>query len=73
MGGWGGGFKYVSSNSDALACPREAAEPLPAEAHKGLQTFEFREPYRMDGVQSFGEKFRRTNGLALTIGSLELE
>jgi hypothetical protein len=22
-----------------------------------VQTFEFREPYRMDGVQSFGEKW----------------
>jgi hypothetical protein len=46
----------------ALACPSEAAEPLSAEVLKQLQTFEFREPYRMDGVQSFGEKqeFRRT-------------
>jgi hypothetical protein len=49
---------------DTLACPREAAEPLSAEVHKLLQTFEFREPYRMDKLQSFGEKwaFRRTIG-----------
>jgi hypothetical protein len=45
-------------------CPREAAEPLSAEVHESLQTFEVREPYRMDGVQSFREKrpFRRTIG-----------
>src|SRR6266852_5754599 len=47
--------------SDALACPREAAEPLSTEVHKQFETFEFREPYRIGGVQSFGEKraFRR--------------
>ena len=54
----------ASSKSDALACPREAAEPPSAEVHKLLQTFEFREPYRRERVQSFGEKraFRRTMG-----------
>jgi GNAT superfamily N-acetyltransferase len=47
--------------SDALACPREAAELLSIEVRKQVETFEFREPYRSGGVQSFGEKraFRR--------------
>jgi hypothetical protein len=49
----------VNSKSDVLACSRVAAKPLPAEVYKQFQTFEFREPYRMDGVQSFGE-----NGLS---------
>jgi hypothetical protein len=47
--------------SDALACPRGAAEPLFVEIHKSLETFGFREPYRICGVQSFREEwvFRR--------------
>jgi hypothetical protein len=67
-----GGFEFemASWKSDALACPSEVAEPLSAEVNKWLQPFEFRETYRMDGVQSFGEKraFRRTMGPALPIG-----
>jgi|KBSMisStaDraftv2_1062788.scaffolds.fasta_scaffold66191_3 hypothetical protein len=49
---------------EALACPRKLTEPLSAEIHKWLRAFEFPEPYRMDGVHSFGEKraFRRTVG-----------
>jgi hypothetical protein len=47
--------------SDALACPRGAAEPLFMGIHKPFETLEFREPYRIRGVQSFGDKwaFRR--------------
>ena len=47
--------------SDALACLRGAAEHLFVKIHKSLGTLLFREPYRMCGVQSFGEKwvFRR--------------
>ena len=47
--------------SDALACPRGAAEAVFVEKHKSFETFEFREPYQICGVQSFGEKrdFRR--------------
>src|SRR5216684_736103 len=42
--------------SDALARSRGATEPLFVEIHKFLETFEFREPYQINGVQSFGEK-----------------
>jgi hypothetical protein len=54
-------LEMANWKSDALACPREAAEPLFAELHKSLETFGFREPYRIGGVQSSGEKraFRR--------------
>src|SRR5450631_476086 len=47
--------------SDALDCPRGAAEAVFVEKHKSFETFEFREPYQICGVQSFGEKraFRR--------------
>jgi len=34
---------------------RGAPEPPLVEIHKFLETFEFREPYRFFGVQSFGE------------------
>jgi hypothetical protein len=34
----------VNSKSDVLAYSRVAAKPLPAEAYKQFQTFEFREP-----------------------------
>lgn len=40
----------------ALAYPRGDAQPRSTEVHKYLETFEFRDLYRMDGVQSFGEK-----------------
>jgi hypothetical protein len=36
---------------------RGAPEPPFVEIHKLLETFEFREPYRIVGVQSFGEKW----------------
>jgi hypothetical protein len=51
----------ANSKSDALACPKGAAEPRFVNIHKPLETFEFREPYRIRRVQSFGEKwaFRR--------------
>jgi hypothetical protein len=51
----------ANSKSDALACPKGAAEPRFVKIHKPLETFEFREPYRLRRVQSFGEKwaFRR--------------
>jgi hypothetical protein len=62
------------TKSDALACPRETAEPLSAEVHKLFETLEFRKPYRICGVQSFGEKwaFRRLTGPGLSIWSPEL-
>lgn len=41
---------------NVLPYPRETAEPLSAEAHKQLETIEFREPYRMGGVLRPGEK-----------------
>src|ERR1700704_20163 len=56
--GWGGSIRNLDManwKSDALACPRGAAEPLFAELHKSLETFGFREPYRIGGVQSSGE------------------
>jgi hypothetical protein len=43
--------------SDALACPRGAAEVVFVEKHKSFGTFEFREPYRIRRVQSSGEKW----------------
>ena len=49
--------RYGELESDALACPRGAAEPLFVEIHNSLETFGFREPYRICGVQSFGEKW----------------
>jgi hypothetical protein len=54
-------LEMVNWISDAIACPREATEPVFVELHKSLETSEFREPYRIGGVQSFGEKrvFRR--------------
>jgi hypothetical protein len=42
--------------SDALAYLRGAAEHLFVKIHKSLGTQLFREPYRMCGDQSFGEK-----------------
>jgi hypothetical protein len=42
--------------SDALACPRGAAEPHFVRIHKPLEKLKFREPYRIGGVQSSGEK-----------------
>jgi hypothetical protein len=60
MNGWLGredsNLDMANWKSDALACPRVSAEPLFVELHKALETFEFREPYRIGGVQSFGEK-----------------
>jgi hypothetical protein len=44
------------SKSDALACSRGATEPHLIRTHKHLETFEFREPYQIGGVQSSGEK-----------------
>ena len=51
--------RYGELESDALACPRGAVEPLFVEIHRPFETLEFREPYR--GVQSCGDKwaFRR--------------
>jgi hypothetical protein len=46
----------ANSKSDALACLRGAAEPHFVRIHKPLETFEFREPYRIRRVQNFGEK-----------------
>jgi hypothetical protein len=58
-----GGFelRYGELESDALAYPRGAAEPRFVEIRKSFETLEFRKPYRICGVQSFGEKwaFRR--------------
>jgi hypothetical protein len=48
-------------DSDALACPRGVAELIFVEVHRPFETLEFRAPYRIRGVQSFGDKwaFRR--------------
>jgi hypothetical protein len=58
-----GGFepRYGELESDALGCPRGAAEPLFIEIYRPFETLDFREPYRIRGVQSFGDKwaFRR--------------
>jgi hypothetical protein len=43
--------------SDALACPKRAAEPVSVELHNPFEMLEFREPYRICGVQSFGDKW----------------
>jgi hypothetical protein len=43
------------SKADALACPRGFAEPGFIRILKLLETLEFREPYRIRGVQSSGE------------------
>jgi hypothetical protein len=43
------------SKADALARPRGFAEHHFMRIHKPLETFEFREPYRIGGVQSSGE------------------
>jgi len=66
-----GGFepRYGELDSDALACPRGVAEP-PFEIHKAFETLEFPEPYRICGVQRFGEKwaFRRIMGAPCRVG-----
>ena len=53
-----GGFDLdmANSKSDSLARSRRIAEPHPARIHKPLETFEFREPYQICRVRSFGEK-----------------
>ena len=45
-------------------CREKPQKPLYAEVHKQLETFDFREPYRIGEVQSLGEKraFRRIIG-----------
>jgi hypothetical protein len=48
---------YLCSRYQTLACPRETAEPPSVDAHKQLGMIEFREPYRIGGVQRFGEKW----------------
>jgi hypothetical protein len=56
----------ANSKPDALACPRGFAEPHFIGIHKQLETLEFREPYRIRGVQSSGENWairRRMVGL----------
>jgi hypothetical protein len=45
----------ANSKPDALACPRGFAEPHFIGIHKHLETLEFREPYRIRGVQRSGE------------------
>jgi hypothetical protein len=67
-----GGFepRCCELESDALDRPRGAAEPLFAEIQKSFETLEFREPYRICGVQSFGEKwaFRRIMSAPCRVG-----
>ena len=48
-------FDNDELNSDSLARPSEAAEPLLVGHRKPFETLEFREPYRIRGVQSFGD------------------
>jgi hypothetical protein len=56
--GWGGRIRtYDDSKSDAVACPRGVEEPHFTTIHKPLETFEFREPYRIRRVQSSGDKW----------------
>jgi hypothetical protein len=45
----------ATSKADALAYLRGFAEPGFIRIHKPLETLEFREPYRIRGVQSSGE------------------
>jgi hypothetical protein len=54
-------LEMANWKSDAIACPRGAAEPLFVGIPKPFETLKFREPYRIRGVQSFGDKwaFRR--------------
>jgi hypothetical protein len=61
--------------SDALACPRGAADPLFVEIHRPFETLEFRKPYRIRVVQSFGDKwaFSENNERALPGRSLEFK
>ena len=47
----------TNSKSVAVACSRGVPKPLFVEFHKLLETFEFREPYRIFRVQSFGEEW----------------
>jgi hypothetical protein len=57
----------VISKADALACPRGFAEPHFIRINKLLETLEFREPYRIRGVQSLRDKWafsEKTTGLA---------
>jgi hypothetical protein len=72
-----GGFepRYGDLDSDALACPRGVAEPLFVDIHRPFETLEFREPYRIRGVQSFRDKwaFRRITCGPLQRRSAELE
>jgi hypothetical protein len=49
------GREDSNSKPDALACPRGFAELHFIGIHKQLETLEFREPYRIRGVQSSGE------------------
>jgi hypothetical protein len=46
----------TNSKSDVVACPRGVEEPHFTTIHKPLETFEFREPYRIRRVQSSGDK-----------------
>lgn len=56
-GGWGGKNRTAVWRVKAvdLAHPRGLAEPHFIKFHKSLETLQFREPYRNQGVQSFGE------------------
>jgi hypothetical protein len=58
-----GGFElqYGELESDALACPRRGPKTPFVEIRRPLEMLEFREPYRIGGVQSFGDEwvFRR--------------
>ena len=42
---------------DFLPCPRRTAELLLVKIHRPFETLEFRGPYWMRGVQSFGDKW----------------
>jgi hypothetical protein len=72
-----GGFEpgYGELQSDALACPRGAAEPLFVEIQSRFETLEFRGPFRIRGVPSVGDiwAFRRINERALLRRSPEIK
>jgi hypothetical protein len=55
---WPGGqdSNLDSAISNALACSRGATKPQLIRIRKHLETFQFREPYQIGGVQSSGEK-----------------
>jgi len=57
LGRWGLEPRCGKLESDALAYPRVAAEPLFVEIHGPFETLDFREPYQTREVQSFRDRW----------------